>query len=371
MAASLVALVLVVAGCGGGGSSSSSNEGSTESGGENANLPALGPTSKDPKISVKPRTIGVLDVSREAPIDNNTDETIIAAGKALGWDVKVVNAGGNPEKITKGAEALIGEGVDGFISVSVEGPSIRQALTTAKSNGTPTCSVLGGEAPADLYDAQYEEDETKMGSVAAGWYLENETSPKLIVLKSTTIPAGRLRLAGFLKQLEGSGAEVVFEREINLEDPVGETAKAVQDALVAAPDATAVWPEYDGFTQTAASTVQREGKDLPVLGYYASPGNLQSLNSGGPIKVILDNNVAKGAAVCLDQFLKHFETGAAIDRDALKKAGGLEYILFDAENAKKYLYPGLPESANVDHVFPPGAILKPFLAQWRNEYPGQ
>jgi ABC-type sugar transport system substrate-binding protein len=204
--------------------------------------------------------------------------------------------------------------------------------------------------------------------MSAEYFNQLEPGSKVIALKSTTIFAGKARLEGFKEALEG---EIPFEREINLEDPVGETTKAVQDALVSNPDATGVWPEYDSFTQSAAAAVQREGKDLPVLGYFASPENVKSMTSGGLIKAIVETNISKGATMCLDQFLKHFEKGTPINKNALKEAGGLEYEVITAEEIGEHLYPGLSESANVDHVNPPGAILKPFLASWAKEYPAK
>jgi ABC-type sugar transport system substrate-binding protein len=372
---SLMAVAVIVAGCGSSSTSSSSSSStpstsSTSTSAANGGA-ALGPTSKDAKISVKPETIGVVDLTRESPIDNNTDETIEAAGKALGWSVKVINTKGNPLQATKAAESLVDQGVNGFISVSVEGAAIRPALTNAKSKKIATCSTQGGEEPSTLYDAQYGEDEQRMGELSAKFYIENNPNAQIIALKSTTIFAGKSRLAGFKAGLAPTKAKIIFEREINLENFAQESGKAVQDGIAANPSATAVWPEYDSFTQPATAAVTRTGKELPVLGYFASPETLANLQKNTPVKGIAEADISKGAAVCLTQFITHFEKGAPMNRKALDEMGGLNYQVFTPANIGAALYPGLSATANVDHVNPPGKVLAPFITEWQTNYPAK
>lgn len=376
----IAALALVASGCGSDNKSGTSSTvaattaapAETTSATASTGTPSLGPDAPDPRIKVAKKKIGVVDLTRAgSPIDNNTDLTIESAGKALGWDVQVIDAQGDPQKVARAAQTLVNQKVDGIITLSVDAPLIRQALTQARSNNIATCAVQGGQAPNDLYDAQYTENERNWGEVSANYFTNLNPKSKIISLKSTTIFAGKERVAGFNDALKSApGSSVVFAPEIDLTDPIGSTTKNVEDGLTAHPDANTVWPVYDVSVASSAAALKRSGKtDIANLGQFATPPTLAALQGDTSVKAIVINPISKGAATCIDQFLKVFQDGKKMDRNALAAVGGIKNEVLTQDQVASRLVKDLPKNANVDHIYPPGVILDPFLTEWRKSYP--
>jgi ribose transport system substrate-binding protein len=370
-AGAAVLAAFAAVGCGGSDDETSATSSPKAKPTEAGTAAGLGPTAADPKIKVAKKTIGVVDLTRASPIDNNTDLTIEAATKALGWDVKIIDAQGDPQQVARAAQTLVNSKVDGLITLSVDAPLIKQSLEQARSQKIPTCAVQGGQAPTEDYDAQYTENERDWGIKSAQFFVEQNPEAKIIMLKSTTIFAGKERVAGFEEGINAApGAKIVFGPEIDLTDPVGSTTAAVENGLKAHPDATAVWPAYDLMVDPAVSALKRSGKsDVVTMGQFATPPMVKSLTGGTAVKSLVINPISKGGATCIDQFLKVFEKGATMDRDALEKLGGLENTVLTEDELKAQLVPGVPDDAAVDRVNPPGKILEPFIASWQKDYP--
>ena len=235
---SLFVVGAFVAGCGSDDSTSDSSGSSTEG-------------SSSASIKTTPRTIGVVDLIRQAPIDDKTDKVIEAAGEALGWTVKVSDAEGNPQKVVTATQSFINEGVDGIILNSVDANSVRNQLAQAKQKDIPTIHTNSGTEESNLWDAAYAEDESKMASILIDYIFETVEEPKILDLKTALNYAGVVREEAVQETVaanQGKG-EIVGSAEVDLSNPVANTTKATTDLLTANPDANAIYAVFDSMAQ--------------------------------------------------------------------------------------------------------------------------
>ena len=123
-------LAIAVSACGGGGSTSSDDTATTSettttetSSSSEENSSESLPTG--PVAKVKPRTVGYVAIAaKSAPIEETSAEAVEAAGKALGWNVEVRDAAGDPAKVVAAIQAFANEDVDALIVSSLDRKSV-------------------------------------------------------------------------------------------------------------------------------------------------------------------------------------------------------------------------------------------------------
>jgi len=357
---SLGILGLVAAGC---GSSSDSSSSSAGGGGSTSGESGSGGETAGASIKVEPRTIGVVELIRQAPIDDKTDKMIEAAGDALGWTVKVSDAEGNPQKVATAMQTFVNEGVDGIILDSVDANLVRKQLTQAKQKGIPTIHTNSGTEESDLWDAAYTEDEKKMASILIEYIYETVEEPKIIDLKTSLNVAGVEREEGVQEvvQREGDKGEIIASQEVDLSDPVPNTTKATTDLLTAHPEANAIYAVFDNMGQPAVTAVKLKRSDAKVYNYFTTEQNVKNLEGDTALAAVADVDLAKTGAVAIDQMLSLFEKEKPIERDAMKQYP-LKYQVFDKEDVE--------ELGSAGEAFPIEETLAPFLEKWEGEYPG-
>jgi ABC-type sugar transport system substrate-binding protein len=338
--------VLSIAACGSDSKSNSSGGGGS----------ATQAKADAPPIKVKQKkTIGVVNLVRVAPIEANTDDAIKIATDALGWDLKVIDGAGDPQKILQGAQSLVNQKVDALITTSTESAALRPALLAAKKAGIPTISVNGGTTPSDLFTAQYEEDEDKMARQLVEHIKSTVQDPKLINLQTTAAISGSIRNDAFHSVLPKNA--FVAEQQIDQTDPVANTQKALTNALTANPDANAVHATYDTEVAPASATIKSKGSKAKVYSYFnvATTHDLL-VDKSSALEAVSDCNLQHTGLVAIDQLVQFFEKDTAIDKDALKK-DPLEYRVVTKQQAQD-----APPFTNEE-------VAKPFLDKWAKEYP--
>jgi ABC-type sugar transport system substrate-binding protein len=347
-------LALVAAACGSSKKSSTSSSSSTTANSSNANA-----TASTGAIKVKPETIGIVNLVRQSPAEDKIDQLYTKAGKALGWNVKILDGAGDPTKIASAAQNFVNQGVGALITTSTESAIVRGALRAAKSKGIPTISTNGGTLPSPLFTAKYEEDETKMGQQIADQMKKDEPSgAKVANLKTNLASSGIARD----KAIHGVLSGFTAEQNVDLSNPVVNTQKTLTDMLTAHPDITQVHAVYDNMAQAAITTIGSKNSKAKLYTYFTTANNVKNLRAGTALQALSDVNLPKTGAVAFDQLLKHFQKGTPIDPNALQ-TDPLTYNVVTKANVDQLLS-GKNEQYSVDD------ILKPYLAKWSKEYPG-
>lgn len=312
------------------------------------------------EINVEPRTIGVVNLVRQSPAEDKIDRFFEATGDALGWEFDIVDGGGDPAKIARAVQNFVNQGVDAIITTSTEAAIIRGQLRAAADKDIPVIATNGGTTPSDLFTAQYEEDEYKMGQLLAEYMAETIEDPKIANLKTSIAYSGVIRDEALKEQF--SGEEIVAEQEIDLTNPVVDTENVLNSMLTANPDINAVWAVYDNMSQAAVSTIESKRSDAKLYNFFTTEQNVKNLRADTPLEAVADVNLPHTGGVAVDQLLAYFENGEKIDPDALEE-NPLTYEVVTRENVDELL-------GDREELFPNEDILEPFLEKWSQEYGG-
>jgi ABC-type sugar transport system substrate-binding protein len=282
------------------------------------------------------------------------------AAEKLGWDIKVVDAGGDPGKAAAATQAFVNEGVDAIVLTSVDANLVRKQLVRAKEKNIPVIHTTSGTAPSDLWSAVYAEDETKMSSMLTQHIIDTVPSAKILDLKTTLNLAGSLRAKAVIDTVDASGgkAKIVGSSDVDLSNPAVNTQKDLTDLLTAHPEANAVHAVFDNMAQAAVTTVKLKRSKAKVFSYFTTENNVKNLRDGG-LAAVMDNDLAKTGAVAFDQLVNYFEKKTPIDPKAMDKTP-VEYRIIDKA--------GIEELG--DDPFPIDKTLQPFLDKWAQDYPG-
>lgn len=344
-----LALVVVIGACG--SSSSSSSSGASGAAGSGSSTQT---TASGVKICAPKKTVGIVDLIAESPIDFKTDQGAQLAATDLGWKYNFVDAAGDVTKAETAIQGFVNQHVDLIIDTSVDSAPIRVGLQAAKAAGIPVVELAAGNTPSPLFTAMYNENETTMGKILAQYIVDHVPSAQIGDLSTNLNYAGVLRENAVKAVVAASGgkAKIAQDQQVDLTNPVVNTTKTLTDELTAAPNINAVYAVFDNMAAAAASVIHQKGGKAKLFTYFTSPSNL-SLMKNGEIAAVADANLPFGAVIAFDQYLKHLKTGAAFDPNALQTAGGLSYRVVTSPN----------------EVFTNTTTIAPYLTQWAKLYP--
>jgi ABC-type sugar transport system substrate-binding protein len=303
---------------------------------------------------VAKKTVGIVDLIAESPIDFKTDQMAEQTATALGWTYHFIDAAGDVNKAQQAMQSFVNQHVDLIIDTSIDAAPIRTALVAAKSAGIPVIELNAGNAPSPLLTAAYAENETTMGKILADYIVQNVPNAKIGDLATNLNYAGVLRETAVKASVAASGgrAQIAADSQVDLTNPVVNTEKTLTDELTAHPDINAVYAVFDNMAVAAASALHTKNSNAKLYTYFTSDSNL-NLMRNHKLAAVADANLPFGAVIAYDQFLKHIKTGSAFDPNALQKAGGLSYRVVTSPS----------------EVFTNTGTLAPYLAKWAKEYP--
>ena len=309
-------------------------------------------------IQVAPREIGVVNLIRQSPAEDKIDDLFTQAGETLGWDVEITDGQADPAKIARTVQTYINQGKDAIITTSTEASLMTRQLQDARSQGIPVISTNGGTTKSDLFSAQYEEDEYRMGKQLADYMNETIENPQIANLGTSIAISGVLRDNAFHDVFPQSA--FAAEQEVDLADPVGSTERTLTNMLTANQDINAVHAVYDNMSQAAVTTLLRERSDAQLFNYFTTQQNVENLRNETALEAVSDVNLPHTGAVAFDQLLAFFERDQQIDPNALKK-NPLTYEVVTRENVDDLL-------GDKDELFSVDEILQPFVEKWQREY---
>ncbi len=309
--------MLTITSCASSGSSSSSS--SSSSSGE----------AKSTQI-----TIGFVEITEAAPVVLEVQKELIAGATALGWQVKTVNANGDPAQMAAGVSAMVNQGVDALITLAIQPAQAAQGLAAAKAKGIPTI-ILGAPAidPQSLYDVSYAPDDAKLATMAAEQMVKDIGSGDILEFDASGQPAIEARSAALAKVLEGTGVTVVATHETDLANGVQDTQATISSTLRAKPQIKAVWASQDFQYAPAVQTIlnQKLGDNAGVYSVYLSPQAFPILRAGKLPTAIADSPLRFVAWYALDSLVNKFALNKT-DWITPTSVHELPYVLVTHEN---------------------------------------
>ena len=317
--------------------------------------------ARDGAIRVTPRTIGVVDIIQQSPIDQQIDNIMLLAGKKLGWKIDVIDAAGDPRKVVNAMQTFITRNVDGIVLLSIAANNVRAQLAAARAKGIPVIEIGAGVVPSTLWSAQYGEDEARIARTIAEYIVKHDPNAKIADLKTHLVSNAIVRAAELRAVVKAQGkASIVAETEVDLSNPVVNTQKAVTDMLTAHPDITAIHAVFDNMAHAAIQTVIRKRSKAKVYSYFTAPETVANLRKDTPLQAVADVNLALTGAIAIDQLARFYELKTPIDQNAVDKHP-LTYLIVDRSNVDRLL-------RNKKVVFPVEQLLAPFVKRWQNEF---
>ncbi len=177
--------------------------------------------------------------------------------------VQYKDSQGDALRMRTQVEECVIAGVDAILISPVEADPLTEPLAEAFDAGIPVFLVARG-VNGEKYTQYIGSDEWALGYAAGQWIVENYagTAPKVVELtgQMTSTPAQE-RHAGFLKAIEGSDVEVIFEADAEWSEP--EARSEMESALAVHDDIDIVFGANDPSAHgayTAAKAVGREGE---------------------------------------------------------------------------------------------------------------
>lgn len=317
--------------------------------------------------TVKHQTIGYIDIVAAGGMQIRWYNFLTAAADKLGWDVKLVDAGGVATKALQGMQRFVSEGVSAIVVSCVDTGPLMPGLRAAKAANIPVIALgCAVPEPVDAWDAVYAEQEQPLAEALSAYLvteLKKQDCNKVSVLQDRTILVGRQRSDFFISALKKANFDVVSTPVIPETSIVPSTQTAVSATLAADPATCAFVPIFDFSVGATVAQLKSLGKadSVSVYSYYADNVNLPLLlEPKSSLKGVVDGPVEQVSLVAISELLNHFQTGDKIDRNAADNLK-IDFNVITAANAPK----------NIPNYITPwdtNEYLAPFISEWNKKY---
>lgn len=285
-------------------------------------------------LNTEKRTIGFVEITEAAPVVIETVNEFKKGAEMLGWEVKVVNANGDPAQMAAGVSAMVNQNVDAIVTMAIPPSAAAQGLNQAKAKGIPAIEIGAPVTdPEGLYAATYAPDDKKMATMVAEQMVKDlGGTGKLLELKASAQDAIALRAEALREVIEGTDIEIVAEHETDLSNPIQDTQSAVSNALRANPEINAVWAPQDFEFVPAVTTITTQ--KLNGAGVYSTYLNTPSF------ELLRKNEVPMAIADSPLRFVSWYALDALVNKFILEKDDWitdasvyeLPYVLVTPEN---------------------------------------
>lgn len=295
---------------------------------------ALGSTSaaQSGSTALQTRKIGILDVNASDPAAAQLEDSAKQAISTLHWTSVSVDAAGNPSKMAAGMQQLLVQNVDAILLDAVDPAAVTQGLQQAKDKHVPVIVYGGQGTPSDLVAASIAPDDFILASLVANYLtnaIGNTGSVAIMATDALTFSRNRTTL---LKAYLASypGIKTVEIHQVDYANYVADVQTAVSALLKQYPNLSAIITTVSPYSNPAISELQREGRKLPVIGFYDTPSNLALIRSGG-LTAVAATSFPQNAYQAVDALAEYFGRAIAIS-GASQYALPLRYTLVDADN---------------------------------------
>jgi ribose transport system substrate-binding protein len=207
------------------------------------------------------------------------------AGRALGWQVTVVDGKGDPSVWNGAIRQAIVTRADGIVLLAVDPALVKDSLARAKAAGIPVISTFIPRFPGSQADGYVATDHVEGGRILANWVIgDSGGDAKVLMLNEKAFPELVKRNTALVDELERacSGCEVADTVEFNIGTMAKDLAGAVTSALQRDPTITHVVAPFDSSGIFAAQGIRAAGKDgqVKLVGAEGDPNGIKGVQTG-------------------------------------------------------------------------------------------
>ena len=317
VAALAIASALVVSAC------SSTKSGSTNSGGTNtAGTNTGGSTNSSTgsaSLTAFNTMVDQLLAKRSAPVTNlppstgpkaapnkkvyviaclqalegcqRESKTAVAAGQAIGWNVKLIDTQSVPSKMLAAVQQAIDDNADGIAVEAIDMATLAGPLKVAKSKGIKVVcfACVNSDNIADQVIPSSQSFFDDGYALAAQIYKNTNGKPRILVISNKEVGVIANRLAGTEKFVAdcvaaGGDCKIVSEQYFLFADLQTRVAGLVTGTLRQHPETNALWMAFDSTSSFMTEGVQQAGISKDKIGLYGFDGNIpniKDIRSGG------------------------------------------------------------------------------------------
>jgi ribose transport system substrate-binding protein len=301
----LVALAVVIAGCGSSSSSSSSSSAATSASTTSAGTATSGASSSvastiaefsgpvkwpGPNTSVKPptgKTITIIICGSQGITCVRVGNGAKAAAAALGYKATVVDGQSEPTVWNQAIRSAVASKTSGIILAGVPPALVTGALAVAKSAGIPVATVLSVLGPAT--DVRVTYDRAKVAQANSAFIAKNSGgNAKVLVVRDDEFPETKPTMDGYTTDLPKacSGCSVVKTINFTLALASSRLAGDVTQALQSNPSINYIVVPFDAVETFLSQGIRQAGMTgkVHIVGVGADPPSVQGIKAGDEVE---------------------------------------------------------------------------------------
>lgn len=234
------------------------------------------PIAKDISIVVIPCTYAAEGCKR---LTDSAQE----AAKTLGWNTRMIDPAGDPEKMRQAIRTAIQLNVNGIVLGAIPENLVKDDIALARAAGIKVVNTLEPSSK-EFADAQTSTDHVQAGRMnAALLAVETGGEGQVITVNDPQFPAVIGWHKGFTDGLREfcPSCSIVKEMETQLSGLQTTLPQEFQAALMANPNVNAVWAAYDPVVTAITPVIERSSNPhIKVVSQNGDPSALKDLKSG-------------------------------------------------------------------------------------------
>lgn len=210
-------------------------------------------------------------------------DSAMEAAALLGWEARMIDPGGNPEKARQAIDQAINLGADGIIFTAAVADQISDKLVEAREAGM---FLVNSMSPGDeRFDVDITPDEDLSGKMsAAAIALDSGGGAQILVTTDPAFPSIVARTAAFTKWLPElcADCEIVDTLETQMSQLQSGLPPQIQATLTAKPQIDYIWTHTGAAVVGSQATVERSasGDTIQMLSFDGNSANLDLITNG-------------------------------------------------------------------------------------------
>lgn len=246
--------------------------------------------SQKATIAVPKKKIGLLLLAGASYAQGQIASEFKRATTALGWELIVRDAAGDPAKMAAGAQAFLGENVDALVGVGVPEEPILPVLKQLKAKGIPFVNAGGTITDgAKVVSAQFRGAEGVSGAIMAQFIVDTNPPGTKVAMQNFDANFGvKVRDEVVAATFKQYGLKVVATHQMDIANLVSDTLQSTKDQLSANPDLGVIYSSIDSQLPPIISLLKQLKKTkVKVYAFNADPPNTKAMR-GYPNSWVVD-----------------------------------------------------------------------------------
>lgn len=204
-------------------------------------------------------------------------DSAMEAAELLGWEARMIDPAGNPEKARQAIDQAIQLDADGIILTAAVGDLLDAKLAEARDAGL---FLVNSMSPGDeRFDADITPDEDLSGKMsAAAIALDSGGDAKILVTTDPAFPSITARTTAFVEWLPKlcPECEIVETLETQMSQLQSGLPPQIQATLTAKPQIDYIWTHTGAAVVGSQATVERSanGDTIKMLSFDGNSANL-------------------------------------------------------------------------------------------------